>query len=83
MISRVGMPDALSSGTVNVIGMVTRVVFIKHIKNCRSERSVPRPHDTCKPTRANSTHCPKIVGETLVVALMVARPSPLPFAGEG
>ena len=33
MISHVGMPEAFSSGTVKVIGMVTRVVFMGIVKN--------------------------------------------------
>ncbi len=33
MISHAGMPEADSSGTVKVMGMVTRVVFMGLVKN--------------------------------------------------
>ena len=48
MISHAGMPEAFSSGTVKVMGMVIRVVFIGLVKNVCSERRVTRRGEGCK-----------------------------------
>ncbi len=48
MISHAGMPEAFSSGTVKVMGMVIRVVFIGLVKNLCSERRVTRRGEGCK-----------------------------------
>ena len=49
MISRVGTPEADSSGTVRVIGMVIRVVFMAAAKNVCSYGRIPRRVEGCKP----------------------------------
>ena len=48
MISHAGMPEAFSSGTVKVMGMVIRVVFMGLVKNLCSERRVTRRGEGCK-----------------------------------
>ena len=49
MISRVGTPEADSSGTVRVIGMVILVVFMAVVKNVCSYGRIPRRVEGCKP----------------------------------
>ncbi len=48
MISHAGMPEAFSSGTVKVMGMVTRVVFMGLVKNLCSDRRLSRRGEGCK-----------------------------------
>ncbi len=52
MISLVGTPEAESSGTVRVIGMVIRVVFMGCVENVCSYGRIPRLGEGRKPRMA-------------------------------
>ena len=52
-----GTPEADSSGTVRVIGMVIRVVFMGCVKNVCSYGRIPRRGEGCKPRMAGDLWC--------------------------